>query len=117
MNSMGTAIGAFRFTDQDYADDAALFTEKIDEWSRVLTDFDDAAHTMGLHTSWAKTKLQNICSGPQPSPVDIHGNTVKSTACFTYLGSQLHSSCRSTTEIFRRISIASSVMGRLSNVS
>jgi len=25
VNSMGTAVGAFRFTDQDYADDAALF--------------------------------------------------------------------------------------------
>jgi len=60
--------------------------------------------------------LQNIGSGPQPHPVDIHGNTVESTDCFTYLGCQLHSSGRSTTEIFRRIGIASSVMGHLSNV-
>jgi len=63
VSSMGTAVGAFRFTDQDYADDAALFTDKTDEWSRVLTDFDDVVHTMGLHTSWAK----NIGRGPQPS--------------------------------------------------
>jgi len=78
------AVGTFRFTDQDDADDAVLFTEKTDEWPRVLADFNDAAHTMGLHTSWAKTTLQNIGSGPQPSPVDIHGNTVESTDCFTY---------------------------------
>jgi len=71
---------------------------------------------MDLHTSWAKTKLQNIGSGPQPSPVDIHGNTVESTDCFSYLGSPLHSSGRSTIEIIKRFGIASSVMGRLFNV-
>jgi len=32
VNSMGTTVSTFRFTDQDYADDAALFTEKTDEW-------------------------------------------------------------------------------------
>jgi len=54
---MGPAVRAFRFTDQDYADDAALFTENADEWSRVLSNFDDAAQTMGLHTSCTKKKL------------------------------------------------------------
>jgi len=67
----GTAVGAFRFTDQNHVDEAAPFAEKTDEWPRVLTDFDDAADTMGLHTSWTKTKLQNIGSGPQPSTVVI----------------------------------------------
>jgi len=99
-----------------YAADAVLFTEKTDEWSRVLADFNDAAHTMDLHTSWAKTTLQNIGSGQQPSAVDIHCNTVESTDCFSYLGSQLHSSGRSTTEIFWNNGIASSVMGHLSDV-
>jgi len=36
---MGKAVGAFLFTDQDYADDATLFTENADEWPRVLTNF------------------------------------------------------------------------------
>jgi hypothetical protein len=113
---MGTTIGASRFMDQDYADDAALFTDKSEKWPLILSNFDDAAQTMGLHTSWTKTKLQNIGYRPQPSPVDMQGNTVEPTDCFTYLGSQIHSSGHSTTEIFRRIGIASSVMGRLTNV-
>jgi len=31
VNSIDTAVCAFRITDQDYADDATLFTEKTDE--------------------------------------------------------------------------------------
>ena len=53
----------------------------------ILTNFYDAAQTMGLHTSWTKTKLHNIGNGPQSSPVDMQGNTVESTDYFTYLGS------------------------------
>jgi len=44
------------------------------------------------------------------------GITVEPTDCFTYLGSQIYSSCRSSIEIFRRIGNASNVMGRLTNV-
>jgi len=68
-----------------------------------------------LHTSWTKTKLQNIGNGPQPSPLDMQGLIVESTNCFIYLVSQIHSSGRSTTEIFGRLGIASSVIGRLTN--
>jgi len=71
------------------------------------------AYIRWAYTSRTKTKLQYIGSGPQPSPVDIHGNTDESTDCFIDLSSQLHSSGCSTTEIFRSIGIALSVMGRL----
>ena len=64
---MGTTVIASRFTDQEFADEAALFTDKADKWPQILTNFDDAAQMMGLHTSWTKTKLQNIGNGPQPS--------------------------------------------------
>ena len=82
---MGTTVGTSRLTDQDYADDAALFTDNADKWPSILANFDDAAQTLGLHTFWTKTKLQNTSGGPPPSPVDTQGNTVESTDCFTYL--------------------------------
>jgi len=66
--------------------------------------------TMGLNTSWTKTKVQNAGKGPQPSAGNMQSNTVEPTDGFTYLGSQIHSSGRSSIEIFRRISIASNVM-------
>ena len=116
VNSMGTTVGMSHLTDQDYANDAALFTDNKNKWPPILANFDDAARTMGSHSSWTKTKLQNIGGGSPPSPVLIQCNTVESTDCFIYLGCQIHSSGRSSTKIFRRIGIASSVMGRLTNV-
>jgi len=41
--------------------------------------FDDTANTMGLHTSWEKTKLQNTGYGPPPQSVSINGHPVEVT--------------------------------------
>jgi len=34
--------------------------------------------TFGLRTSWAKTKLQNLGSGPSPTSLQIDDNSVES---------------------------------------
>jgi len=39
---MGAFVVASRFTDQDYADDAALFTDNTYKWPSILANFDDA---------------------------------------------------------------------------
>ena len=65
--SMGVTVGSTRFTDQAYADDGVLFTDCPSKWPEILTTFDAAAETMGLHTSWQKTKIQNIGHGTPPS--------------------------------------------------
>ena len=51
-----------------------------------------------------------------PAPVQLQGHVVESTDCFTYLGSDIHSSERSTPEILRRIGLASNIFGRLANI-
>jgi len=71
---------------------------------------------MGLNTSLSKTKIQNLGHGVIPAPVQLQGHIVESTDCFTYLGSDIHSSERSTSEILRRIGLASDIFGRLANV-
>jgi len=58
--NFGITLGGAVFTDLDYADDAVLFAQDPGRWQAELKRFDDAATTMGLHTSWEKTKLQNI---------------------------------------------------------
>ena len=79
-------------------------------------NFDSAAETKGLHTSWLKTKVQNTGHGlPSVSSVQVPGNTVEATECFTYLA-VTDSSGRSGPEIHRRIGLASSVVGKLSNI-
>jgi len=81
-----------------------------------ISSVDDAATTMGLHTSWVKTKLQNIGYGPPPQPVSIDGHPVGVTDKFVYLGSTVDSTGYSNTDILRRIGLASSVMGQLDRV-
>ena len=92
---MGTTVGSSKFTDQDYADDAVLFSDCPSKWPYILSSFDEAAHTMGLNTSWSKTKIQNLGRGVTPAPVQLQGHIVESTDRFTYLGSDIHSSERS----------------------
>jgi len=96
---MGTIVGSSKFTDQDYADDAVLFSDCPSKWPYILSSFDEAAHTMGLNTFWSKTKIQNLGHGVTPAPVQLQGHIVESTDRFTYLGSDIHSSERSTPEI------------------
>ena len=64
---MGTIVGSSRFTDQDYADDCPS------KWPYILSTFDEAAQTMGLNTSWSKTKIQNLGHGITTAPVQLQG--------------------------------------------
>ena len=114
--NFGIDVGSAHFTDIDYADDAVLFTDNPDNWSHVLRSYEAAACTMGLHTNWSKTKVQNIGAGPAPDPVQMDGQTVESVTKFTYLGSDVDSDGYSTPEIHRRIGMASSIMGQLDRI-
>ena len=115
---MGVTVGSTCFTDQAYADDGVLFTVCLSKWPEILTTFDVAAETMGLHTSWQKTKIRNIGHGTLPSSVYMQasGQTVEAVDQFVYLDSSVNSDGRSTHEIHRRIGMASGIMGRLSSV-
>jgi len=52
--------GTTHLTDEEYAVDAVLFTECPSSWPDILANFDSATQTMGLHTSWSKTNVQNL---------------------------------------------------------
>ena len=82
--------------------------------SVIVISVKSPAQTMGLHTSWIKTKkLQSIGCGCAPPLTHINGQAVEATECFMYLGSDIDSSGRSTPEVIRHIGLA---MGRLTNV-
>ena len=93
-----------------------LFSDCPSKWPYILSSFDEAAHTMGLNTSWSKTKIQNLGHGVTPASVQLQGHVVESTDRFTYLGSDIHSSERSTPEILTRIGLASNIFGRRANI-
>ena len=71
---------------------------------------------MGLHTSYVKTKIQNVGFGSARALITIAGQTVDVTDKFTYLGSDIDSSGYCSQDIRRRLSFASSTMGRLDRV-
>jgi len=67
--SMGVTIDSTHFTDQAYANDGVLFTNCLSKWLEILTTFDATVKTVEPHTSWQKTKIQNIGHGTPPSSV------------------------------------------------
>jgi len=98
-------FGDAMFTDLDYADDAVLFTQDSGRWR-----FDEAATTMGLHTSWEKTKLQNIGHCPPPQSVSVYGHPVAVTDQFVYLGSTILTRLATPVQTSYDECLASSVM-------
>jgi len=49
-----------------------------DNIAPCLHSFSQTAVTLGVRTSWAKTKLQNLVSSPSPTTLQIDGNSVES---------------------------------------
>jgi len=114
--TMGITVGETTLTDQDYADDAVLFTDDPSNWTqnpgalRCRCSDDGSAYAVVQDSSpkrwlWIDT---TCCSHPRAYR--------RFTDRFTFLGSDISSCGRSTLEMFRRIGHASSVMGQLTSV-
>ena len=71
---------------------------------------------LGLHVSWAKTKVQNLGSGHEATPITVNGEVVEAVSSFVYLGSTISSRSNSHSEVMRRIGLASSVIDHLSRI-
>ena len=102
-------------TDTDYADDIAAVDNDYHRLSTSLSAIEENSSKLGLHISWAKTKIQNIGTGPQPPDLSIDGQIVESVDQFNYLGSVLCSS-GSQAEQRRRIGMAGATMNNLSRL-
>lgn len=53
------------------------------------SNYELAANTVNLHANWSKTKLQNVGTGPNPSPSTGDGHSVEPVTRFTDLGSDI----------------------------
>jgi len=84
---VGIQVSQHTFTDIDYADDVALLVNKEESFHTTLVSMNEKASKFGLRVSWTKTKIQNLDSGPTPSPIIVDGNTVDPVEEFRYLGS------------------------------
>jgi len=78
LDHMGTKphleVGGQIFSDLAYANDTAFLFSSEDNIAPCVHSFSQTAATLGLRTSWTKTKLQNLDSGPSPTSLQIDGN-------------------------------------------
>ena len=81
--------------------------------TRTLESIKAASSQLGLHISWAKTKVQNIEAGQPASNLLVNGQTVEGVQSFVYLGSAINSADGSRSEQLRRIGIAAGNMNNL----
>jgi len=91
----------------------ALLVDNEESFRAALVSMGEEASKFGLRVSWTKTKIQNLGSGPTPSPIIVDGNTVDPVEEFTYLGSIQSSNSDSRPEYIRRIGLAASALKRL----
>ena len=115
-NVTGLNLGDIRMTDLNYADDAVLLTDDPSQRQPALQYLEEEASKLGLHVSWAKTKVQNLGSGHKATPITVNGEVVEAVSSFVYLGSTISSGSNSHSEVMRRIGLASSVIDRLSRI-
>ena len=83
--------------------DGALLLPDRTLTGALLERFDEEAGHLGLHVSWAKTKIQNmVCGGEQPA-LSVRANTVDSVSEFITLGNKITTDGHSAREAMCRI--------------
>ena len=113
MSHRGLTISGENIPDSDYADDIAALEGDLADITGILESTEAAGSELGLHISWAKTKVQNIGAGQPVSNLLINGQTVECVHSFVYLGSTINSADGSRSEQLRRIGIAAGNMNNL----
>ena len=107
-----------RFTELQFADDAALLTTKRTGAEDALHSFIEIAAAFGLLVSMMKTKLmvtRREFTADDRNPISVGDNQVENVAEFAYLGSVISSSGRMKTDIDQRIAQTSRAFGRPNN--
>ena len=103
----GVSLGDENFTDLDYADDVTVFAAMLEILQLSLDILRNEASTFGLQVNWTKTKVQYVGDVPdQRGTIAVGGDQVEIVESFVYLGSQVHNTGSSESEVRRRIEIA-----------
>ena len=99
-----------------YADDSAFVADNPEDMQAIVDGFASAANLFGLKINFSKTELlyqPTPGSQDEPEPIRLHGEALKATKAFTYLGSTVTSTNSADLEIERRIQSASKAYGSL----
>ena len=98
------SFGQHSFTYLDFADDVRLLAELLELLVPALETMASEAAPLGLEVNWLKTKVQALGSRKDgPTIVTVLGNEVAVVDEFVYLGSFLHSTTQSSSNVTRRM--------------
>lgn len=97
-----------------YADDTAFVSSSPDGLQRTINAVAEAYSRSGLAINTGKTEVLNMCQPPIPALL-INQQPLKNVEEFTYLGSVLSNTNDLSSEVQRRIGLASASFGRLSH--
>ena len=90
-HQVSITVGDKLFTDLDYTDDMVLLVEQATQFAEMLEAVKKESAKLGLHVSWAKTKVQNLRWGPDADDVLVDGHSIEGVSALTYLGSKFAS--------------------------
>jgi len=97
-----------------YADDTAFVSSSPDGLQRTINAVAEAYSRSGLAINTGKTEVLSMCQPPIPALL-INQQPLKNVEEFTYLGSVLSNTNDLSSEVQRRIGLASASFGRLSH--
>ncbi|XP_076061574.1 uncharacterized protein LOC143037325 [Oratosquilla oratoria] len=96
-----------------YVDDNAFVSSSPNGLQRAINAVSEAYSRSGLAINVQKMEVLNMCQSPAPEFL-INNQPLRNVKEFTYLGSVLSSTNDLTSEVQRRIGLASATFGRLS---
>lgn len=111
LNIQGEHLHNLRF-----ADDIVLFAKDKQELIRMLEELQDEAAKVGLHMNYTKTEF--VTNTPDTDEtISIHGNIIKKTQTYTYLGQAITLGKQNQEmEIDRRIRLGWAAYGKLKHI-
>jgi hypothetical protein len=105
--------GSTHLTDLDYADDAALMAESVEDMQDMIDSLEDAAAAVGLVLSAEKTKTMRSPELPE-DPVMLQGQPLEDVNSFVYLGSTITINGDASGDVMARLAKAGSAFEQLS---
>ncbi|XP_076038445.1 uncharacterized protein LOC143023730 [Oratosquilla oratoria] len=109
-----TLVTAEVIQELQYADDIAFVSFSPNGLQRTINAVAEAYSRSGLAINVQKTEVLNMCQSPAPEFL-INKQPLRNVEEFTYFGSVLSSTNDLTSEVQRRIGLASASFGRLSH--
>ena len=106
-------IGGRTISELRYADDTSLFSSTPEGLSELILRDQQVSAKYGLCINEKKTKVMKLDRASEELNIILNGQVLETVDNFDYLGARIMNDCNDTTDIKRRIAIATSALKKL----